>query len=70
MFIFYNPNPDKTLVGDCVVRALCKVLNEDWETVAVRLSIKFITEHDMPWSCIKTYGRFFIRERPIFYGGI
>lgn len=23
MFIFYNPNPDKTLVGDCVVRALC-----------------------------------------------
>ena len=40
MFIFYNPNPDKTLVGDCVVRG------------------------------IKTYGRFFIRERPIFYGGI
>lgn len=58
MFIFHNPNPDKTLVGDCVVRALCKVLNEDWETVAVR------------WSCIKTYGRFFIQERPIFYGGI
>lgn len=59
MFIFYNPNPDKTLVGDCVVRALCKVLNEDWETVAVRLSIKFITEHDMPssnriWSSLLT----------------
>lgn len=48
MFVFFNPNPDGHLVGDCTVRALCKILDEDWVTVAIRLSVKFITRYDMP----------------------
>lgn len=28
----YNPNPTGRSVGDCVVRAVAKALNTDWET--------------------------------------
>lgn len=31
MFIFYNPNPDGNLVGDCVIRAIAKVTGQSWE---------------------------------------
>lgn len=48
MFIFYNPNPTRTLVGDCVVRALSKLLNEDWESVFISLCAKALVMHDMP----------------------
>lgn len=31
---YYNPNPQKREdVGDCVVRALCKATEQDWDTV-------------------------------------
>ena len=30
---YYNPNPTKKEVGDCVVRALCKAEELDWDTV-------------------------------------
>lgn len=26
-FIYYNPNPERKLVGDCVIRAISKVTN-------------------------------------------
>ena len=48
MYIFYNPNPTKTLVGDCVIRGLSKLLNEDWESVFINLCAKALVMHDMP----------------------
>lgn len=32
MYIFYNPNPCEIRTGDCTVRAISKVLNQDWHT--------------------------------------
>lgn len=32
MFIYYNPNPCEIKTGDCTVRAISKVLNQDWHT--------------------------------------
>lgn len=37
MFIFYNPNPNQLLVGDCVIRGITKLLHEDWNTVYINV---------------------------------
>lgn len=37
-YIFYNPNPRGRFVGDCVIRAVCKVTHQDWRTVHADLS--------------------------------
>ena len=29
----YNPNPKRSRVGDCTVRAICKATGQDWDTV-------------------------------------
>ena len=50
VYIQYNPNPDRKLVGDCVIRALCKILNQDWETAFLNLVITAFNMHDMPSS--------------------
>lgn len=44
----YNPNPESKRVGDCTVRALCKVLDKDWETVFVGLCVTGLELGDMP----------------------
>lgn len=31
MFVFYNPNPYEEFTGDCVIRALSKLLDQSWE---------------------------------------
>lgn len=36
MFIKYNANP-KRKIGDCAVRAVCKALNQDWQTAYFNL---------------------------------
>jgi hypothetical protein len=38
MFIFYNPNPKRKLVDDCVVRAICKVTGKTWHDVYYELT--------------------------------
>lgn len=48
MWEYYNPNPKGNHVGDCVVRALCKALNEDWEDVYAQLSLYGFKYCDMP----------------------
>lgn len=30
-YINFNPNPDRKLVGDCVIRAISKAMNQSWE---------------------------------------
>lgn len=39
MYVFYNPNPFKRSTSDCVVRAITKLLDEDWDSIFLRLSL-------------------------------
>ena len=48
MFIYYNPNPQNKLVGDCVIRAICKLMNRDWEDVYIDIALQGFIMHDMP----------------------
>lgn len=41
MYSYYNPNPIKNnRVGDCVVRAISKALNQSWEDTYIDLTIQ------------------------------
>jgi len=48
MFVFYNPNPMNKLVGDCVIRAICKLTNRSWEDVFIDVALQGFMMHDMP----------------------
>ena len=50
MFIQYNPNPKNRRVGDCVIRACCKALEEGWEQVYMDICLKGFAMADMPSS--------------------
>ena len=40
MYSHYNPNPRGLRVGDCVVRAVSKALNQPWEDTYIDLSLQ------------------------------
>ena len=40
MYSYYNANPYKIRVGDCVVRAISKALNQSWEDTYIDLTIQ------------------------------
>lgn len=44
----FNPNPINARVGDCTIRAICKALNSDWETVFAGVMVKACQLSDMP----------------------
>lgn len=50
MWIYSNPNPDKKLVDDCVIRAICLLTNKDWDTVYTALAFQGLLMRDMPSS--------------------
>ena len=50
MYVFFNPNPDNKLVGDCVIRAISKLLNQPWERTYIELVIQGYIMADMPSS--------------------
>lgn len=47
-YIFYNPNPAHQIVGDCVIRAISKLTNQEWEDVYSDITIQGFVMHDMP----------------------
>ena len=47
---FYNPNPCGKLVGDCVIRAISKALDQDWETTYMDMAMQGFKMCDMPSS--------------------
>lgn len=49
-YINFNPNPSKKLVGDCVVRAIAKVTNQDWQSTYIGIALQGFTMNDMPSS--------------------
>jgi hypothetical protein len=40
MYSYYNANPYKICVGDCVIRAISKALNQSWEDTYIDLTIQ------------------------------
>lgn len=44
----FNPNPSARRVGDCVIRAICKALDIDWETTFSGVMVKACQLSDMP----------------------
>lgn len=50
MWIKYNPNPYGRSVGDCVVRAVAKALDTDWDTAYLLVTAKGFVTGDMPSS--------------------
>lgn len=49
-FIFYNPNPKGSYVGDCTIRALSKALSVPWNKIYSDLAIQGYAMADMPSS--------------------
>ena len=49
-WIFYNPNPSKKLVGDCVIRAITKATDRDWKTTYMNVALQGYSMDDMPSS--------------------
>jgi len=50
MYVFYNPNPSRKLVGDCVIRGISKLTNQEWKDVHLELCLQGYTMDDMPSS--------------------
>lgn len=48
MYVEYNPNPKGRRAGDCVVRALSKILSKTWEEVYIELCLFAYKKADMP----------------------
>ena len=47
-FRFYNPNPAGRFVGDCTIRAICKLTDQDWDSVYAATSFQGFMVKDMP----------------------
>ena len=47
-YVFFNSNPRGKYVGDCVIRAISKILDEDWEQTYVMLTLQGYIMSDMP----------------------
>ena len=49
-YVHYNPNPNGSYVGDCVIRAISKALNMPWHKTYANLAIQGYAMGDMPSS--------------------
>lgn len=49
-YVQYNINPQRRLVGDCVIRALSTILDQDWDTTYLDLAVEGFMLKDMPSS--------------------
>lgn len=49
-YVNYNPNPARKLVGDCVIRAISKSTDNDWEDTYLDIVMLGLAMHDMPSS--------------------
>lgn len=56
-YINFNPNPDRKLVGDCVIRAISKAMNQSWDDTYIGLMLQGYSMHDMP-SSNDVWGRY------------
>lgn len=61
MYVKYNPNPQRNSVGDCVIRAICRVTGDDWYHIYAQLAIEGFLMCDMP-SANAVWGSFLKRK--------
>lgn len=47
MYQFYQPNPKEKRTDDCVIRALTKALNVDWDTASIYAIVQQIRDSDI-----------------------
>ena len=50
MYKFFNPNPRRLEVGDCVIRGISKVTGQSWDDTLIGIFIQAFTDKDMPSS--------------------
>lgn len=50
LFYRYNENPEGRRVGDCTVRAISTLLDQEWEQTFVEMCVQGFLMHDMPSS--------------------
>jgi hypothetical protein len=43
-FIYYNPNPKQKIVGDCTIRAISLLTDQDWIETSIGLALTSILE--------------------------
>lgn len=46
MYIYYNPNPFRRSTSDCVVRAISKITDSDWDSTFIKLSLIAFAKKD------------------------
>lgn len=61
MWIEYNPHPCKNRIGDCVIRALTKALNQTWEKTYIDLVIRGFIRFDLPNADV-VWGKYLIEK--------
>ena len=49
-YVRYNPNPAGRNVGDCVIRAVSKIIGSDWEQAFINMAAEGLQLYDMPSS--------------------
>jgi len=57
MYINFNNNPDKALVGDCTIRAISKAIGKPWDDTYIYLAVQGFKMKDMP-SSNRVWGEF------------
>lgn len=45
---FYNPNPEKLMVGDCIIRGVAKLTNKSWDEIYIDLVTYGFKMKDLP----------------------
>lgn len=60
-YIFCNPNPDRIIVGDCVIRGISILTNSSWEQVYINICDEGLSMHDMP-SSNAVWGSYLIKQ--------
>lgn len=59
MYKFYNPNPSGKFVDDCVIRAISKTENKDWDTIYLEICLHGFMKKNMP-STNKVWGSYLL----------
>ncbi len=47
-YVYYNPNPEHDDDIDCVVRAICKLLDLSWEEAYIEICMQGYYVHRIP----------------------
>ena len=58
-FVYFNPNPNGNSVGDCTIRAISLLMDQDWRKTYIGLVTIYL--YDRTRSSVRTkFGEFFL----------